>query len=277
MDKKKIILILSLLIVILAAVSIYLITQIVGGTPDYECITNGEAAKMVLALEEDFESLTYQEPDSAVKDYLKAAVDKGIMADCKAEDNLTNKNLLHIMKYYGVEQSLFENLDIKWKRKNRAVSEENWFVIYDYIREYRPGGSIALKELTIVATPGNMEGVPAWTAFTDDGVYTFYNLFLDGYMDNRILAYTRGQEILALKVVVSTQVVFRNAWIFEGNRNVIKTYIDVIDRIFYPEGLSSEVSGVLADIHLAEGFMTGIVIKTETINGKLLSVTKDYV
>ncbi len=277
MDKKKIILILSLLIVILAAVSIYLITQIVGGTPDYECITNGEAAKMVLALEEDFESLTYQEPDSAVKDYLKAAVDKGIMADCKAEDNLTNKNLLHIMKYYGVEQSLFENLDIKWKRKNRAVSEENWFVIYDYIREYRPGGSIALKELTIVATPGNMEGVPAWTAFTDDGVYTFYNLFLDGYMDNRILAYTRGQEILALKEVVSTQVVYRNAWIYEGNSNVIKTYIDGIDRIFYPEGLSSEVSGVLADIHLAEGVMTGIEIKTDTINGKVLSVTNDYV
>lgn len=267
----------SLLVVFLAAASIYLIGVIDGGKPDYECITNGETAKMVLALEEDFEDYGYRETPSYIKDYLNAAVEKGIMADCETEEYLTNKNLLSIMKYYGVEQSLFESLDIQWKKKNRAVSEENWFIIYDYIREYRPGGSVALKEFTIVATPGNMEGVPAWTAYTDDGIYTFYNLFLDGYMDNRVLAYTRGQEILALKKVVSTEVVYRNAWIYEGNSNVLRTYIDGIDRIFYPEGLSSEVNGVLADIRLSGGVLTGVDIKTDTINGKVLSVTNDYV
>lgn len=277
MNKKKMVLILSLLIIVTAAVCIYLIGQIDGGNPDYKCITNGEAAKMVLALNSDFEEYSYRQDDNRAKDYLAAAIEKGIMADCKGEDYLTNRNLLHIMKYYGVEQSLFEALDIRWNKKNRAVSEENWFIIYDYIREYRPEGSVALKELTIVATPGNMEEVPSWTAYTDDGVYTFYNLFLDGYMDNRILAYTRGTEIVALKEVVSTDVTYRNAWIYESGSNGIRTYIDGIDRTFYPEGLTSEVTGVLADIHLSEGVMTSVDIKTDTINGKVLSVTNEYV
>lgn len=277
MDKKKIIMILSLIVIILAAVCVYLIGQIDEGNPDYACITNGETAKMVLALEEDFESFGYSETENGIRNYLKTAVEKGIMADCASEDFLTNKNLLCIMKYYGVEQRLFEELDIRWNKKNRAVSEENWFIIYDYIREYRPGGSIALKELTIVATPGNMEDVPAWTAYTDDGVYTFYNLFLDGYMDSRILVYTRGGEIIALKEVVSSEVVYRNAWIYEGSSNAIHTYIDGIDRTFYPEALSYEVSAVLADIHMSDGVMTSVDIKTDTINGKVLSVTNEYV
>lgn len=277
MNKKKIIMISGLIIIILAAVCIYLIGQIDGGRPDYECITNEQAAKMVLALEEDFESYSYRVTENQRKDYLEAAIEKGIMSQCEPEDYLTNKNLLSIMKYYGVEPGLFDSRNIKWNKKNRAVSEENWFIIYDYIREYRPGGSIALKELIIVATPGNMEGVSPWTAYTDDGVYTFYNLFLDGYMDNRILVYVRGQEIIALKEVVSTEVVYRNAWIYEGNSNIISTYIDGIDRTFYPEGLSSEVSGVLADIHLSEGVLTAVDIKTDTINGKVLSVTNEYV
>lgn len=277
MNKKKIVLVLSLLIIILAAVCIYLIGQIDGGNPDYECITNGETAKMVLALEENFENNLYGVTSDGTPAYLASAIEKGIMLDCVQEDYLTNKNLLHIMEYYGVEQSIFEGMDIKWNRKNRAVSEENWFIIYEYIRQYRPEGSVVLKELTIVATPGNMEEVPAWTAYTDDGVYTFYNLFLDGYMDNRILAYTKGKEIIAVKEAVSTDVTYHNAWIYESNSNVIRTYIDGIDRNFYPEGLTSEVTGVLADIHLSEGVMTSVDIKTDTINGKVLSVTNEYV
>ena len=275
MNKKKIGLILGLLVIIAAAFSLYLANLILNDEPDYECITNEEVAKMLAGFEDGFEEISAGEEGKST--YLEFVTKKGIMDSCEAEENLSNKNLAKILEYYGIAQEEFEALELKLKRKNKAVSEENFLIIYEYIRNLKFADKVEAKELTIVATPGNLENIPAWTAYTNDGIYTFYGLFLDGYQDNVINVYTRGQEILGVRGVISTDVVYRNVWVYEGNGNMITTYINGLDRTFYPDGMTENVSQVLADIHLSNGVVTAVNIKTDTIRGKVLSVTNEYV
>lgn len=278
MNKNKIGLLLGMLVIITAAVCVFLIGRILYEKPDYECITNKEAAKMIAALEDGFEEIgsshDLQEDDNR---YLKFVIERGIMNSCEDNENLNNKNLVKILEYYGIEEEVFEDLQLKLNHKKRAVAQNDFFIIYEYIRSHGYEDIVSLKELTVVATPGNMEEVPAWTVYTDDGIYTFYSLFMDGYQDNRIRVYVRGTEILGIREVVSTEIVYRNVWIYEGNASIITTYIEGIDRTFYPDGLTEEVSNVLADICLSNGIVTAVNIKTDTINGKVLSVTNEYV
>lgn len=278
MNKKKIGLILGLLIIIAAAVSLYLVNVILYSEPDYPCITNEEAAKMLAGFEEGFEEIAVNTESTAKKSaYLEFVVERGIMNSCAESENLNNKNLAQILNYYGISEDEFVTLELDLKKKNKPVSQEDFLFIYEYIRSNMFANTVVMKDLTIVATPGNMENVPAWTTYTDDGIYTFYELFLDGYQDNRIGVYTRGNEILGVRGVVSTEVVYRNVWVYEGNSSMITTYIEGLDRTFYPDGLAQDVSQVLADIYLSNGVVTAVNIKTDTIRGKVLSVTNDYV
>lgn len=275
MKKKKLGLLLGILIIVSASVCLFLIDRILYSEPDYICITNGEAAKMIAALEDGFEEIPLSDVEN--NSYLDFLTDKGIMNECAQGDNLNNKNLVKILKYYGINEEIFDSLELKLNQKRKAVSQENFFIIYEYIRNSGYTDKVGIKELTIVATPGNMEDVPAWTAYTDEGIYTFYNLFMDGYQDNLVSVYTRGSEIVGIREVISTEVVYRNVWIYEGNNNMITTYIEGMDRTFYPDGLTEDVAQVLADIHLSNGVVTAVNIKTDTINGRVLSVTNDYV
>lgn len=269
MSKKKAGLLLSLIIIVVAGVCIFLIDRMIHDEPDYPCITNKEAAKMLAAFEDGFED--------ARDAYLEFVIAKGIMKSCVAEENFNNKNLTAILEYYNVSEDVFEYLDLNLRRKNKAVSKEDFLNVYEYIRAHYFAEKVEAKELTIVATPGNMENVPAWTAYTKDGVYTFYGLFLDGYQDHVVGVYTRDTEIVGIRGIISADVVYRNVWIYEGNDSMITTYLEGLDRTFYPDGLTEPVSQVLADIYLSNGVVTAVNIKTDTIRGKVLSVTNDYV
>lgn len=278
MNKKKTGLWLLMLIVVVSSVCIYLIGIILYEKPDYECISNAEAAKMIAALEDDFEEINNSsEWKEAGNPYLAFTVRKGIMESCGETENLNNKNLARILNYYGIQEDVFDDLSLKLNRKKKAVSQEDFFVIYEYIRNQAYADRVEVKELTIVATPGNMEEVLPWTAYTDDGVYTFHYLFMDGYQDSRVKVYVRGSEIVGIREVISTEIEYRNIWIYQGSNNMMTTYIEGIDRTFYPDGLTEEVSNVLADIYLSDGIVTAVNIKTDTINGKVLSVTNEYV
>lgn len=276
LKKNKLVLLLGLAIISVAIICSIIVSVILNNNSD-DYITNGEAAKMLAALENDFESLDVSRYEEKLDGYVAMAVTCGIMNECEAQEALNNKNLKKILEYYDVDEQIFDELKLKLKSKNRKVTNENFLFIYDYIINNVRQGKVTEQNITIVATPGTVEGVTEWTAHTTDGKFTFYGLLMDGYLDNVVNVYVRNKEIVGIKGIVTKDVVYHNVWIHNGNGNVINTYVEGLNREFYPDGVTEELNQVMADICLSNGVITAVQTKTDTIKGKVLSVTNEYV
>lgn len=123
-------------------------------------------------------------------------------------------------------------------RAKKAVSSENFWKFYDAFRAaVDPDRAVAEVETDLYGTPDNVDGAPAWTAYTRDGIFQFEGLYLDGYIDQKIRFLARDDEILKVEEMVSDEIVYENAWIsgFSG-----KT-VTVLYRK-YPEGISGKGS-----------------------------------
>ena len=57
-------------------------------------------------------------------------------------------------------------------RAKKAVSSENFWKFYDAFRAAAdPEGAVAEVETDLYGTPDNVDGAPAWTAYTRDGTF----------------------------------------------------------------------------------------------------------
>ena len=85
-------------------------------------------------------------------------------------------------------------------RAKKAVSSENFWKFYDAFRAaVDPDRAVAEVETDLYGTPDNVDGAPAWTAYTRDGIFQFEGLYLDGYIDQKIRFLARDDEILKVE------------------------------------------------------------------------------
>lgn len=81
-------------------------------------------------------------------------------------------------------------------RAKKAVSSENFWKFYDAFRAAAdPEGAVAEVETDLYGTPDNVDGAPAWTAYTRDGTFQFEGLYLDNYIDRKIRFLARDDEM----------------------------------------------------------------------------------
>jgi stage II sporulation protein D len=180
-----------------------------------------------------------------------------------------------MFEHLGADKTILDEYNLKLKVGKRAVPRDVFYELYDYLAETTEG--INKINITVAATPGTVEDAKPWTVYTDKGVYTFYGLFMDGYLDNEVSVYTVGDEIVAVKDIVSKQVTYRNVWIYEGSSRGVRVYLNGIDRTFYPDSIEENISEVLGDLMIDDGVLSTISVKSDRINGKVLSVTDEYV
>ena len=161
-------------------------------------------------------------------------------------------------------------------RAKKAVSSENFWKFYDAFRAAAdPEGAVAEVETDLYGTPDNVDGAPAWTAYTRDGTFQFEGLYLDNYIDRKIRFLARDDEILKVETMVSDEIVYENAWISGFSGRTVTVFIGNIQREFPVKGVlkdESEISGQIGDLYLKGGQPKRLVLKKEKITGTVLAV-----
>ena len=161
-------------------------------------------------------------------------------------------------------------------RAKKAVSSENFWKFYDAFRAaVDPDRAVAEVETDLYGTPDNVDGAPAWTAYTRDGIFQFEGLYLDGYIDQKIRFLARDDEILKVEEMVSDEIVYENAWISGFSGKTVTDFIGNIQREFPVKGVlkdESEISGQIGDLYLKGGTPKRLVLKKEKITGTVLAV-----
>ncbi len=179
-----------------------------------------------------------------------------------------------LVEAVGADRS---QIDVNLNRLG-VISKEDFINVYmQLVSSFEYGEQIKQIEAGIAGTPSNISKTGEWTACTTEGSFSFKGLILDDKIDKSVLLVVRGSEILSVVKVVSDEVTYRNIWVKYSEGNELYTNIYGADRTFIVENLSESVSQVLSDIQMKAGQVQQINIKTDTIGGKVLSVSPQYV
>ena len=157
------------------------------------------------------------------------------------------------------------------RASNKIINSE-WSEIYGLmVEKLDVTNNVQKVELAIVGTPSNVETMKKWTCATTYGDLKFTGLSVDYYIDKKISAYMRNDELITICEVISEEVEYDNSWIITMDSGKIKAYIAGVVREFISTDKSSSYSNVVADISLIKGNLNAFNVKKDAITGKVLS------
>ena len=166
-------------------------------------------------------------------------------------------------------------MDYKEVSDKAKVPYKEFMEIYEYLVAL--GDGVKSVDFVLSGTPANIEGAGSWVAYTSIGELCFEGLAIDRYIDNEVKAYVRDTELIAIVLKITDEIVYHNAWLEKGVGNMLTAYIGNAKRTFYVNELTHNFEGVIGDIYLESKMVTNVVIKPDTISGKVLLINENMV
>ena len=168
------------------------------------------------------------------------------------------------------------------KKQEKTVPEKTWWEAYETLIAGAEKSEVEFVPLLIYGTPENIRGGRSWTAYTDQGEFGFEGLVMDIYIDREIQVCKRGNEIIRVVEEISSEVVYKNAWIasVDESDKIFTGYVGGVKREFDTKKKLGDGTGFedqVADLHLRSGKVEKIVLKEERINGKILAVKENSI
>lgn len=278
MNKKKILVILIALALIISGVVIFIniVRKHDGGY-----MSRPVAYKMLALIEADKNTIS-SAPDCFdgkasgawyEKYYNYMAAQGYVDSKVRTDGNYTYGELMDYLEARGLDrEELKESAGINITKSGSSYIRKKQFdEIYDYLLAlWGSDEGIHTTELIICMTPSNSEDAGRWQTFTDKGSYYFEGLALDSYIDCRIRAYVRGDEIAGVDVKLSEDITYSNAWLENGEDNHVTAYIGGAKRVFETAKLASSFNQTVGDIHMNKGKVVSVSLKNSAIKGKVL-------
>ncbi|MGN0319209.1 MAG: SpoIID/LytB domain-containing protein [Lachnospira sp.] len=245
-----------------------------------EYISNAQVSKMIsFACAENPEDFNYD--NQWYKPYIEYVQVQGIFEVDNPTDSLKYKDLYNICSSFLNETEMEEYItgfNNNWKDSKREVAYNDFLDAYSELLPYMPCGDLVEeKDLGIAGTPANLDNTDEWQAYTSSGPMGFRGLNLNQYVDMTVKCYVRGDEILSIVDLVGNEAVYKNVFITRNDNNILTINLYGGIRQFEIENVPEDVVNNLVDLRVKKGNITNISVKADSIDGKVLSVTQDYV
>lgn len=235
-------------------------------------VTYAQTAK-VIALscatpDEKFDDM-YNWYDAYV-DYVNA---NGYMDIDNANAYITEKDLADLSEKFDYRESAY------WgKTGRRKVSRQKFTTFLKGLIPYLPNAeNIREEEISIAGTPDNTDNTGEWEAYTSKGKLRYTGLIIRPYIDKVIKVFSVDNEILFVEKIVDNSTTYKNIWVKNVDNGIVYTNVYGAERQFSVKKLSQDVGSCLADIKVESGKLKSVAIKDDTISGKVLSVSDDYI
>ena len=254
--------------IVLVSIGILFVLFVKKNKSEHEGINMAQACKVIAY------ACGYQPSDGHgnywYDEYIDYVREKQIFTDFKAKDAFTRKYAKELISYCGV--NFKEELYSYDTFSNEQFSQ----LIYELKDFFSSGDNLSWMEAAVVATPDMDSQLSGWSVCTDKGIYSFKGLKLSGKVDKNCVFLTCGSEILMFVKETGTEVIYKNVWIYKIENN--KMYIDLygIKRKFQVGNIEN-IGSALADVSLENKKIDAINLKKDTISGKVLSVSYEYI
>lgn len=251
------------------------------------CISVARASKMLALLESDkttINSYSDGNDDRWYYKYMNYCQKNGLTEKDKIKKIYNRAYTYGDLRFYlnskkisikDVEEATDINPE---KHKDREyISDADFKRVYDYFIVKSGNGNVHTEEITILGTNDTLEGVGKWQLHTNKGIYYAEGINMDKYVDTLIQVYVRDKEILSVSIKISDEIVYENVYFEKGEGNTITAYVGKTRRVFNVGSLDKNFSSCVGDIKMNKGVVTSVVLKQDTINGKVLMIDGDKV
>ena len=217
--------------------------------------------------------------------YMDYLYDKGILSEeltaptaQAAQQELTYEEADYIAG--AISKRLASSAGMVQRNRKDAYPEEDWWTLYDQMVDAvgDPDG-VQTLDVLLYGTPSNIRPSESWTAYTSEGDFRFEGLALDQYIDCEIRIMVRQDEMIAVRELVSEDIVYENVWLDASEGGVFEVHLGSVIRTFSSEGVKDAESfqNHLVDLEVNQGELVKISLKTDTISGKVLAVKEDSI
>lgn len=284
MRNKKLIIVLLICIAVVALVLVY--RGISGGdkNPEQSVVTTGQAARAVALLGASVEDCQaaadhFTKNEEWYVPYMNLLYERGYFTEKQIIPS--KKEAVSAFTYQKLE-NLYDNMEItdkkllsfvKNNKSSQAITNEKWAEIIQAMAEFLAPDRTEVEELNVVATVSNVSSLPSWSMVATTGNYIFTGLSMDYYIDKRIKALTKGDQILCVTEVVSRRVSYPNSLITSVQSGQMNAFISGVVRTFDVDDKSLSVTNAIADISLKDGKISDYNMKQGYVSGKLLKYT----
>ena len=166
------------------------------------------------------------------------------------------------------------NIQDKGVNGSKAVSYELWIDIYLKLLKVIQVNDIESKSFIVMAAAGNHRQLNNWHLISDIGMFSHAGLNVDDYIDKRIQALIKGNEIVALMSVTDKSPTIHNAFIVKNNEESITIFSGGAERIYAYSNALTDAEGKICDIHIDNGRVLGVTIKSENTGGIVKRTSK---
>ena len=225
------------------SIVVILMVIIVTMEPPKDGITRAQAFKaMALAVttkdecsrrekERGSSRFSAKEKDNWFVKYMDYLYDEGYL-----DEEMTTPSLSTAQGYLTYQEAAFMAGQVSNKLKlqagatkhnrDRAFPEEEWWRLYEGIlSQTDPDGAVKTVDAVLYGTPSNLPQAESWTAYTTEGNFGFQGLALDAYLDCEIQFLARDGEMIAMRQLISEDVVYENIWLAESDGRHFKAYL----------------------------------------------------
>lgn len=283
-NKKNVILVL-ICIALIACLVVYKLTSSSDDeNPDKNVVTAGQVARSISLLYHTTDECKEMEDcfngtsDEWYVPYMNAMykdtyyLEKDIKpTDSDAVSPFTYNSLDKLLTNIGIADKEIWSY-VKNNKSSNAIITSEWNEIYGKIvKNLGKEDVVSEVNMAIVGTVSNVPTIPSWQTMTTKGTYYFTGLSIDYYIDKEVKTLVRGNEILCVSEVVSTEITYNNAWIITVENGRIKAFVDGAIREFEIKDKEAVYSSVAADIHIKNRRVTDYSVKSKSVSGKVLA------
>ena len=132
-----------------------------------------------------------------------------------------------------------------------------------------------VKELSILGTPATHSELDAWTVATNEGVYGFEGLILDLYIDQKVTAIVKNNEILGVIDLINEESVIEACFIEKVNDHTVTVAIDGMKFVYTSDVVTQADEGQQGVITLYNSKIIDYKLQVDTNADTLIRMTED--
>ena len=204
--------------------------------------------------------------------YMDYLYDKEILSEeltkpaaAEAQKPITYEEVSYLAAAFS--KPLEASVGLVKKNRKHPYPEEDFWLLYDKLLKEAgaPEGADGVQTLEVLlyGTPSNIKPSESWMAYTSEGNFRFEGLALDAYIDCCLEIMVRENEMIAVRRLVSEDVVYENVWLDDSKTDTFQVHLGSVCRTFSGKGIDNleEFRNSLVDLELESGKLVKIFCK----------------
>lgn len=197
------------------------------------------------------------------------------------ESLLTYGQFVELMEIIITDAEDMNNMRISFDKKYKEdfyFLQNDWYELFDeFLRTYGMENIITPVDITILGAEADVaeaggDCLETGKLLAKEGIYDYQSDLFQQYKYQPIRAYKKGDSLLTVREVIGRGLSLHNIWIMEAEEKRLQVFYNNYEIWFPYEKAETSEREQVADFEFADGKLQSVKVKSDKVNGKLLSI-----